>query len=240
VWRVSPTRERKGPKPKPEIRSPKEGRNPKPEMIERGFGLRCSAFFRVSAFGIRIWAAGGGRFCPDTSGAGGAGERAGGEEALKCETPQILVTLAALRRSISQTRRFRDVLPRGGWIALGNRAAEGRKNLQTSLQHARNMLGTCLQHACNHGGTLALVWLYSGVASVGCQGRRGPERHLEGHWTFSKKQSSSGGTASESRAGPAYWLPSKPFHFPLGRITSRRRAPWSRTGATRNRSPNRN
>ena len=28
--------------------------------IKRGFGLRHSAFFRVAAFGIRIWAAGGG------------------------------------------------------------------------------------------------------------------------------------------------------------------------------------
>ena len=43
------TRERKGP-------------NPKPEMIEVAstFGLRYSAFFRVSVFGIRIRAAGGG------------------------------------------------------------------------------------------------------------------------------------------------------------------------------------
>jgi hypothetical protein len=35
-------------------------------MPERGFGLRYSAFFRVSALGIRIWAAGGGWSCPDT------------------------------------------------------------------------------------------------------------------------------------------------------------------------------
>jgi hypothetical protein len=34
-------------------------------MLERGFGLRYSAFFRVSAFGIRIWAAGGGWHYPD-------------------------------------------------------------------------------------------------------------------------------------------------------------------------------
>ena len=40
-------------------------RNPKSEMLERGFGLRYSAFFRVSAFGIRIWSAGGGWYCPD-------------------------------------------------------------------------------------------------------------------------------------------------------------------------------
>ena len=66
IWTVSPTRERKGPNPKPEIRAPKEGRNPKPEMLQRGFGLRYSAFFRVSAFGIRIWAAGDGWYCPYT------------------------------------------------------------------------------------------------------------------------------------------------------------------------------
>jgi len=68
IWTVPPTRERKGPNPKPEIRGPKEGRNPKPEMLEVAstFGLRYSAFFRVSAFGIRIWAAGGGWYCPDT------------------------------------------------------------------------------------------------------------------------------------------------------------------------------
>src|SRR5664279_1120986 len=66
IWTVPPTRERKGPNPKPEIRGPKEGRNPKPEMLERGFGLRYSAFFRVSAFGIRIWAAGSGWYCPNT------------------------------------------------------------------------------------------------------------------------------------------------------------------------------
>ena len=65
-WTVPPTRERKGPNPKPEIRGPKEGRNPKSEMPERGFGLRYSAFFRVSALGIRIWAAGGGWCYPDT------------------------------------------------------------------------------------------------------------------------------------------------------------------------------
>ena len=35
-------------------------------MLERGFGLRYSAFFRVSAFGIRIWAAGSGWYCPNT------------------------------------------------------------------------------------------------------------------------------------------------------------------------------
>jgi hypothetical protein len=66
IWTVPPTRERKGPNPKPEIRGPKEGRNPKSEMPERGFGLRYSAFFRVSALGIRIWAAGDGWYCPDT------------------------------------------------------------------------------------------------------------------------------------------------------------------------------
>src|ERR1035441_7150079 len=66
---MPPTRERKGPNPKPEIRGPKEGRNPKSEMSERGFGLRYAAFFLVSALGIRIWAAcggGGGWYCPDT------------------------------------------------------------------------------------------------------------------------------------------------------------------------------
>ena len=52
IWTVPPTRER-------------NGRNPKPEMIERGIGLWYSAFFRVSAFGIRIWAAGGDWYCPD-------------------------------------------------------------------------------------------------------------------------------------------------------------------------------
>jgi hypothetical protein len=52
TWAVPPSRER-------------QGRNPKPEMLERGFGLRYSAFFRVSAFGIRIWAAGGGWYFPD-------------------------------------------------------------------------------------------------------------------------------------------------------------------------------
>ena len=68
IWTVPPTRERKGPNPKPESRGPKEGRNPKPEMIEVAstFGLRYSAFFRFSVFGIRIWAAGGGWYCPDT------------------------------------------------------------------------------------------------------------------------------------------------------------------------------
>ena len=66
IWTVPPTRERKGPNPKPEIRAPKEGRNRKPEMLERGFDIRYSAFFRVSAFGIRIWAAGGGWYYPDT------------------------------------------------------------------------------------------------------------------------------------------------------------------------------
>ena len=35
-------------------------------MPERGFGLRYSAFFRVSALGIRIWAAGDGLYFPDT------------------------------------------------------------------------------------------------------------------------------------------------------------------------------
>src|ERR1017187_10356121 len=64
IWTVPPTRERKGPNPKPEIRGPKEGRNPKSEMPERGFGLRYSAFFRVSDFGLRVWAAGGGWYCP--------------------------------------------------------------------------------------------------------------------------------------------------------------------------------
>src|ERR1035437_2535244 len=59
IWTVPPTRDRKGPNPKPEIRGPKEDRNPKPEMLLRGFGLR------YSAFGIRIWAAGGGWYCPD-------------------------------------------------------------------------------------------------------------------------------------------------------------------------------
>ncbi len=44
---VPPTRKRKGP-------------NPKPEIPKRGFRLR------YSAFGIRIWAAGGGWYCPDT------------------------------------------------------------------------------------------------------------------------------------------------------------------------------
>ena len=66
MWTVPPTRERKGPNPKPEIRGPKEGRNPKSEMPERGFGLRYSAFFRVSALGFRIWAAGGRWYFPDT------------------------------------------------------------------------------------------------------------------------------------------------------------------------------
>ena len=35
-------------------------------MLERGFGIGYSAFFRVSAFRIRIWAAGGGWYYPDT------------------------------------------------------------------------------------------------------------------------------------------------------------------------------
>jgi hypothetical protein len=35
-------------------------------MPGRGFGLRYSAFFRVSALGIRIWAAGDGWYCPVT------------------------------------------------------------------------------------------------------------------------------------------------------------------------------
>ena len=39
-------------------------RSQKSEMPERGFGLRYSAFFRVSALGFRIWAAGGGWYCP--------------------------------------------------------------------------------------------------------------------------------------------------------------------------------
>ena len=39
-------------------------RNPKSEMPECGFGLRYSAFFRVSALGFRIWGAGGGWYCP--------------------------------------------------------------------------------------------------------------------------------------------------------------------------------
>ena len=42
------------------------GPNPKPEMPKRGFGHRHSAFFRVSAFGIRIWAADDGWCYPDT------------------------------------------------------------------------------------------------------------------------------------------------------------------------------
>src|SRR5664279_2065172 len=54
IWTVPPTRERKCPNPKPEIRGPKEGRNPKSDMPQRGFGLRYSAFFRVSALGFRI------------------------------------------------------------------------------------------------------------------------------------------------------------------------------------------
>ena len=33
-------------------------------MPERGFRLRYSAFFRVSALGLRIWAADGGWYCP--------------------------------------------------------------------------------------------------------------------------------------------------------------------------------
>jgi hypothetical protein len=33
-------------------------------MPKRGFGLRYSAFFRVSALGFRIWAAGGGYYFP--------------------------------------------------------------------------------------------------------------------------------------------------------------------------------
>src|SRR5664279_2272959 len=39
---VPPNRERKGPNPKPEIRGPIEGRNPKPDIPKRGFGLRNS------------------------------------------------------------------------------------------------------------------------------------------------------------------------------------------------------
>jgi hypothetical protein len=35
-------------------------------MPKRGFGLRYSAFFRVSALGFRIWAAGGEWYCPVT------------------------------------------------------------------------------------------------------------------------------------------------------------------------------
>src|ERR1035441_10855336 len=66
IWTGPPTRERKGPNPKPEIRGPKEGRNPKSEWPEPGFGLRYSAFFRVSALGIRIWAAGDGWYYPVT------------------------------------------------------------------------------------------------------------------------------------------------------------------------------
>jgi hypothetical protein len=54
IWAVPPARERKGPNPKPEFRGPKEGGNPKPEMPELDFGVQDSAFFRVSAFGIRI------------------------------------------------------------------------------------------------------------------------------------------------------------------------------------------
>jgi hypothetical protein len=46
------------PSAKAQFRGPKEGRNPKPEMLERGFGHRDSAF-------VRIWAAGGGWYCPD-------------------------------------------------------------------------------------------------------------------------------------------------------------------------------
>src|ERR1035441_4540714 len=64
IWTVPPTREREGPNPKPEIRGPKEGRNPKSDIPEHGFGLQYSALFRVSALGIRIWAAGGGWYCP--------------------------------------------------------------------------------------------------------------------------------------------------------------------------------
>jgi hypothetical protein len=52
-----------GENPKPEGRRPKEGRNPKPEGAASqasdaelsGFGLRASAFFRPSGFGLRNW-----------------------------------------------------------------------------------------------------------------------------------------------------------------------------------------
>jgi hypothetical protein len=46
-----------GPNPKPEARRPKEIRRPKAEVSHSpspSFGFRISAFFRVSAFGLRI------------------------------------------------------------------------------------------------------------------------------------------------------------------------------------------
>ena len=58
VCTAPPTRGRNGSNPKPETRGPKGGRNPKAEMPKRGFGLRYSAFFWVSACGIRTWTSG--------------------------------------------------------------------------------------------------------------------------------------------------------------------------------------
>jgi hypothetical protein len=102
--------ERKGPNPKPEIRGPKEGRNPKSEIPKRGFGLRYSAFFRVSALGIRIWAAGGGWHYPDTP------------ELLVA----VIVTLTRQVPSLYWQWRLWAGVRLGGWIgsALGLKARD--------------------------------------------------------------------------------------------------------------------
>ena len=111
---VPPTRERKGPNPKPEIRGPIEGRNPKPEIPKRGFNLRYAAFFRVSAFGIRIWAPGGWRYYSDTP------------ELLAA----VIVTLTRPLPSLYWQWRLWAGMRLGGWIGsapglkAGDRPAE--------------------------------------------------------------------------------------------------------------------
>jgi hypothetical protein len=101
IFTVPPTLERKG-------------RNPKSEIPKRGFNLRYWAFFRVSAFGIRIWASGGEWYYPDTPELVAA----------------VIVTLTRPRPSLYlQWRLWAGVRP-GGWIGsapggkAGERAAE--------------------------------------------------------------------------------------------------------------------
>src|ERR1019366_9012337 len=54
IWTVPPAASH--PNPNSEGRNPKEGRIPKAEATFGQFGIRVSAFFRSSDFGLRVWA----------------------------------------------------------------------------------------------------------------------------------------------------------------------------------------
>ena len=140
---VPPTRERKGPNPKPEIRGPIEGRNPKPEIPKRGFGLRNSDLggWRRVVLSRYARTAGGGHCNLDKAAAvsilGVA--TVGWREAVRLDR------IGARAEGGRQGRRARVLGCRGCRDRGQAGTKRGTKKPETSKEHPRNMLATSLQ-----------------------------------------------------------------------------------------------